>query len=65
MRVPSEEVLLNKLLNEMDGVREGAEVLFILTTNRLIRSNRRWLRGPVALTRQLNLRCPMKRAARS
>ena len=29
-----EEVLLNGLLNEMDGLREDAEVLFILTTNR-------------------------------
>jgi ATP-dependent 26S proteasome regulatory subunit len=28
------EVLLNKLLNEMDGLQEDAEVLFILTTNR-------------------------------
>ena len=28
------EVLLNMLLNEMDGLREDAEVLFILTTNR-------------------------------
>jgi ATP-dependent 26S proteasome regulatory subunit len=27
-------VLLNKLLNEMDGLREDAEILFILTTNR-------------------------------
>jgi len=34
MRGPAEEVLLNKLLNEMDGLREDAEVLFILTTNR-------------------------------
>ncbi|HKE85405.1 MAG TPA: ATP-binding protein [Vicinamibacterales bacterium] len=34
MRVPGEEVLLNKLLNEMDGLREDADVLFILTTNR-------------------------------
>jgi SpoVK/Ycf46/Vps4 family AAA+-type ATPase len=34
MRVPGEEVLLNKLLNEMDGLREDAEVLFILTTDR-------------------------------
>jgi hypothetical protein len=34
MRTGSEEVLLNKLLNEMDGLREDAEVLFILTTNR-------------------------------
>ena len=29
-----QEVLLNKLLNEMDGLREDAEILFILTTNR-------------------------------
>ncbi|HEY6347485.1 MAG TPA: AAA family ATPase [Bryobacteraceae bacterium] len=27
------EMLLNQLLNEMDGLREDAEVLFILTTN--------------------------------
>jgi ATP-dependent 26S proteasome regulatory subunit len=29
-----EEMLLNQLLNEMDGLRQDAEVLFILTTNR-------------------------------
>jgi ATP-dependent 26S proteasome regulatory subunit len=29
-----EEVLLNKLLNEMDGLREDAAILFVLTTNR-------------------------------
>lgn len=29
-----EEVLLNKLLNEMDGLKEDAEIFFILTTNR-------------------------------
>jgi hypothetical protein len=34
MNSPCEEVLLNKLLNEMDGLREDADVLFILTTNR-------------------------------
>jgi hypothetical protein len=34
MNGPCEEVLLNKLLNEMDGLREDAEILFILTTNR-------------------------------
>lgn len=34
IRVPGEEVLLNKLLNQLDGLREDAEVLFILTTNR-------------------------------
>jgi len=31
---PCDESLLNKLLNEMDGLREDAEVLFVLTTNR-------------------------------
>ena len=34
MRSGGEEVLLNALLNEMDGLREDTEVLFILTTNR-------------------------------
>ncbi len=34
MGSPCEEVLLNRLLNEMDGLREDAEILFILTTNR-------------------------------
>jgi AAA+ superfamily predicted ATPase len=29
-----DEVLLNRLLNEMDGLRERADVFFILTTNR-------------------------------
>lgn len=34
LQVPGQEMLLNKLLNEMDGLREDAEVIFILTTNR-------------------------------
>lgn len=34
MHGPGEEVLLNRLLNEMDGLQEDAEILFILTTNR-------------------------------
>jgi ATP-dependent 26S proteasome regulatory subunit len=29
-----DEALLNKLLNEMDGLKEDADILFILTTNR-------------------------------
>jgi ATP-dependent 26S proteasome regulatory subunit len=33
MSSPCEETMLNKLLNEMDGLREDAEILFILTTN--------------------------------
>ncbi len=31
---PYEEILLNRLLNEMDGLTEEADILFILTTNR-------------------------------
>lgn len=31
---PCEESLLNTLLNEMDGLRDNADILFILTTNR-------------------------------
>jgi hypothetical protein len=34
MDSPCEEVLLNKLLNEMDGLRPDSEILFVLTTNR-------------------------------
>jgi ATP-dependent 26S proteasome regulatory subunit len=34
MHGPCEESMLNRLLNEMDGLREDAQVLFILTTNR-------------------------------
>src|SRR6476660_5816895 len=31
---PGEEAFLNRLLNEMDGLKENADILFILTTNR-------------------------------
>lgn len=34
MHGPGEELLLNKLLNEMDGLQQDSEVLVILTTNR-------------------------------
>src|SRR5205085_8131465 len=34
MDSPCEEVLLNKLLNEMDGLKPDSEILFVLTTNR-------------------------------
>jgi ATP-dependent 26S proteasome regulatory subunit len=34
MRGSGEEALLNTLLNEMDGLRQDADILFILTTNR-------------------------------
>ncbi len=31
---PCEEPLLNRLLNEMDGLKEDADILFVLTSNR-------------------------------
>ena len=34
MMGPCEETLLNSLLNEMDGLKDDADILFILTTNR-------------------------------
>lgn len=34
MHGPCDESMLNKLLNEMDGLREDAAILFVLTTNR-------------------------------
>jgi hypothetical protein len=34
MHSPFEEILLNKLLNEIDGLREDADVLVVMTTNR-------------------------------
>jgi cell division protease FtsH len=34
LQSPLQESLLNKLLNEMDGLTEAADILFILTTNR-------------------------------
>jgi hypothetical protein len=34
MNGPCEESLLNRLLNEMDGLREDARIFFVLTTNR-------------------------------
>ena len=34
MNSPNTEVLLNRLLNEMDGLRADADILFILTTTR-------------------------------
>jgi ATP-dependent Clp protease adapter protein ClpS len=34
MHGPEEEALLNHLLNEMDGLKEDADILFVLTTNK-------------------------------
>jgi ATPase family associated with various cellular activities (AAA) len=59
---PLQEALLNKLLNEMDGLREDADVIFILTTNVRTIWNRRSLRGPAALTRRSSFLCLTRRA---
>lgn len=34
MHSPNEEILLNHLLNEMDGLKEEADILFVLSTNK-------------------------------
>jgi ATP-dependent 26S proteasome regulatory subunit len=34
MMGPCEESMLNQLLNEMDGLKEDADIMFVLTTNR-------------------------------
>lgn len=34
MHSPQEEALLNHLLNEMDGLKEDADILFVLSTNK-------------------------------
>ncbi len=34
MHGPADEILLNQLLNEMDGLKEDADILFILSTNK-------------------------------
>lgn len=34
MHSPGEETLLNHLLNEMDGLKEDADILFVLSTNK-------------------------------
>ncbi|PPC90326.1 MAG: cell division protein FtsH [Methylobacter sp.] len=34
MHSPGEEVLLNHMLNEMDGLKEDADILFVLSTNK-------------------------------
>jgi ATP-dependent 26S proteasome regulatory subunit len=34
MHGPNEEALLNHLLNEMDGLKEDADILFVLSTNK-------------------------------
>jgi hypothetical protein len=56
-------VLLHELLNEMDGMRADADVMFILTTNRPRRSRARSRRGPDGSTRRSSSRSPTSRGA--
>lgn len=65
MHVPGEEVLLNKLLNEMDGLREDAEVLFILTTNRPDQIEPALSSRPGRIDQAIEFACQMRRVARS
>jgi len=65
MNSPCEEVLLNKLLNEMDGLKEEADILFILTTNRPETLERALHPDQAGSIRQSNFRCRTKKDAKS
>ena len=65
MDSPCEEVLLNKLLNEMDGLKEDADILFVLTTNRPEELESALAAARAASTRRSSFRCPTTMAARS
>jgi len=58
-----EEVLLNKLLNEMDGLREDADILFVLTTNRPEQLETALASRPVGSIRRSRFLCLTKSAA--
>ena len=55
--------LLFELLNEMDGLSDDADVMFLLTTNRPDLLGRRRHRGPAGLTRRSRSPCRTSRAA--
>ncbi|MBM3801589.1 MAG: AAA family ATPase [Acidimicrobiia bacterium] len=63
MHNPGQESLLNKLLNEMDGLREDADVLVILTTNRPDHLEPALASRRVASIRRLSSPCLTTRAA--
>ena len=65
MNSTCEEVILNKLLNEMDGLKPDAHILFILTTNRPEMLEAAWPRDPAASTRPSSFPCPTRKVARS
>lgn len=56
--------VLFELLNQMDGLGDDADVLFILTTNRPEFWNRRWPRAPAASTRPSKSLYPAPSAVR-
>jgi ATP-dependent 26S proteasome regulatory subunit len=53
-----DESLLNKLLNEMGGLREEAAVLFVLTTNRPERSEAALASRPGRIDQAIEFRLP-------
>ena len=55
--------LLFELLNEMDGLSDDSDVLFLLTTNRPALLEPGWRLGPAASIRRSRFRYPMKSAA--
>ena len=61
MHNPAQEMLLNKLLNEMDGLRENTNMLFILTTNRPDQLEPALASRPVGSIKRSSSRCLRER----
>ncbi len=57
---PCAESLLNKLLNEMDGLKGDADILFLLTTNRPEALEYALASGQEEWTKRSSFRCPTK-----
>ena len=65
MGSPCEEVLLNKLLNEMDGLKEDADILFVLTTNRPEALEAALASRPGRVDQAIEFPCPTRTGARN
>jgi ATP-dependent 26S proteasome regulatory subunit len=65
MAGPCEESLLNKLLDEMEGLKEDADILFVLTTNRPEQLEAALAGRPGRVDRRSRRRCPTRSAATS
>ena len=65
MRSACDETMLNSLLNEMDGLKENSDILFILTTNRPRTWRPRSPTARAASTRRSRCRSPTPPAATS